>query len=309
MPDPTVTIVIPSLGLRERADMLWRAIDSVRTQEGVRAVPLVVLNGPRRAREVESALRADPGVRLLVREDADLPAAHRAGRDAVDTPWYGALDDDDLLLPGALARRIRELEAHPEADVVVTNGFVQRDGRRTLHVAAGHQVATEPLRALCGHNWFLPGCWLARSDRVEKELFHQMPRARECTFLAVRFATAYRMRWLQEPTVVYHFGSPSADSQSRPFLMGQVDALRRLLTFPLPAWYRRHLRWSIAATLHEEADRCWSNGELGEAWRLHLRSLVAWCGLRYLPFTRHLLGSSLRRLTRPARVMTPPAAP
>lgn len=308
MPDPTVTIVIPSLGLRERSEMLWRAIDSVRKQEGARALPLVVLNGSRRVSEVESALRTDPGVRLLVREDADLPAAHRAGRDAVDTPWYGALDDDDILLPGALARRVHELEAHPEADVVVTNGFVQRNGRQTLHIAAGNRVATDPLRALCEGNWLLPGSWLARSDRVGKELFRDMPRARECTFLAVRFATAYRMRWMQEPTVVYHFGSPAADSQSRPFLMGQVGALRRILTFPLPAWYRRHLRWTIAAALHEGADLCWSSGELGEAWRLHLRSLVAWCGLRYLPFTRHLLGSTLRRLARPTRVMTPPAS-
>lgn len=291
-----MTIVIPSRGLRERAALLWRTIDSVRQQTGVRAIPLVVLNGAQRASEVEGALRAAPGVRLIVREDAYLPAAHRAGRAAVDTPFYGTLDDDDTLLPGALARRVRELEEHPDADVVVTNGLVRRDGKDTLHVPPDAGVAAAPLRALRDRNWLLPGSWLARTERVGLELLDGMPLHRECTYLAVRFANDYRMRWVQEPTVVYHLGSPAAVSQSRDFLLRQTDALQRMLELPLPAWFRRHLRWSIAASYHESADVLLKAGELEEAWRLHLRSLVAWYGVRYLPFTRHLLGATWRRV-------------
>lgn len=290
-----MTIVIPSRGLRERAALLWRSIDSVRMQEGVRAVPLVVLNGAQRASEVEGALRAASGVRLIVREEASLAAALRVGRVAVDSAWFGTLDDDDTLLPGALARRVRELQTHPEANVVVTNGLLRRDGRDTVHIPPDARVATAPLQALRDRNWLLPGSWLARSEDVGPELFDGMPHHRECTYLALRFASEYRMRWVQEPTVVYHLGSPAAVSRSRDFLLGQTAALQHMLNLPLPAWFRRHLRWSIAATYHESADILWRGGDLEEAWRHHLRSLVWWCGVRYLPFTRHLLGATWQR--------------
>jgi len=298
-PDRAVTVVIPTRGLGERAELLWRAVDSVREQSGVRALALVILNGAQRAPEVESALarahERSQGVHLIVRETADLPAAHRVGRRAVETPWFGALDDDDVLLPGALARRVDVLEEHSECDVVVTNGMVHRDGVDSLHVPPGDAVGADPLRALQRRNWLLPGSWLARRDGVGTELFDDMPRYRECTYLALRFAIEHRMIWLQEPTVRYNVGSPQAESHSHGYLMEQVEALRRILELPLPAAVRRRVRREIAAAFHDMADHHWSTGALDRAWRLHLRSLRAWGGLRYLPFTRHLLGAEWRR--------------
>lgn len=292
--DPEVTVVIPSRGLAARATLLWRAIDSVRAQRGVVAVPLVVLNGAQRAPEVEGALRAAPGVRLVVRANADLPSAHRAGREGVDTPWFGTLDDDDILLPGALARRVQALEAHPAADVVVTNGLVRAGDRDTLHVPDGNDVVRDPLRALLRQNWLLPGAWLARASRVGPELYDGMPRYRECTFLALRFSTAFTMHWDREPTVVYHLGSPHAESRSWDYVLGQVASVRTLLALPLPAWMRRRLRQEIVAAYHLGADRLWSEGKTGDAWRMHGRTLAAWGGLRHLTFTRHLLAASWR---------------
>lgn len=294
--DPSATVIIPSRGLRERANVIWRAIDSVREQRGIRAVPLVVLNGAQRAPEVEGVLLADPGVRLIVRDAPGIASALRTGREAVNTPWFTALDDDDILLPDALARRVHALEAHPECDVVVTNGLIREDGSDdVLHMPAEAGVGRDPLRALLRRNWLLPGSWLARTDRMGATLFDAMPRHRECTYLALRFASEYHMRWLQEPTIVYNLGSPFAASRSREYLLGQVDALHSLLTLPLPQRVRARLRWQVAAALHEGADFLWSVGELDDAWRLHLRSLVAMGGLRFLPFTRHLLSAAWRR--------------
>lgn len=289
--------------------MLWRAVDSVREQSGVRALALVVLNGAQRAPEVEGALaraheRGD-GVRLIVREDADLPAAHRAGRHAVETPWFGALDDDDLLLPGALARRVEALEGSPDSDVVVTNGMVRRGDIDALHVPPEDAVAADPLRALQRRNWLLPGSWLARRDRVAPLVFDDMPRYRECTYLALRFAIEHRMLWLQEPTVCYNVGSPHAESRSHGYMMEQVAALRRILALPLPGPMRRRVHREITAAFHDMADFHWSAGALELAWRIHLRSLRAWGGLRYLPFTRHLLGTGWQRL----RARAPWASP
>jgi hypothetical protein len=291
----SVTVVIPSRGTRERAELLLRAIACVRAQRGVRAVPLVVLNGASRTPDVEGALRRLEGVRLLVQDEADLPSAHRAGRAAVDTAYFGSLDEDDLLLPGALERRVQALEHEATCDVIVTNGIVRSAGMDAVHVVDAIPDGVDAIRVLRRRNWLLPGAWLARTERVGVSLFDGMPRFRECTFLAYRFALEYRMRWLQEPTVVYHVGTPGAASRSREYVLGQVEALRALLALPLPSTARRHLRWAIAAGLHECADFLWAEGELDASWRLHLQSLTAYGGLRYLWFTRHLVAASLRR--------------
>lgn len=291
-----VTVIIPSRGLRERGALLHRAIDSVRAQRGVEAVPLVVLNGARRAREVEASVRVTPGVCLLVRAEADLPAALRAGREAVGTPWFATLDEDDELLPDALACRMEALQAQADADVVVTNA-IRRHGDSDTIVMGDHiDVARDPLRAFLRRNWLVPGSWLARSDRVRASLFDGMPRYRECTFLALRFAIEYRMHWLQKPTVVYHVATLHAETRSREYLHGQAEALQQLLLLPLPGFMRREVRWAISAAFHEAADALWKAGEAEEAWRMHVRSLRAWGGLRFLPFSRHLLGTALRRM-------------
>jgi glycosyltransferase involved in cell wall biosynthesis len=300
-PEPAVTVIIPTRGLPERRDHLYRAIASVRRQEGVRATPLVVINGSQSAPEVSATLLAHSDVHVLTRPVAHLPSALRLGREAVDTPWFGTLDDDDELLPDALSRRIAALRRNPDADVVVSNGYRRVNGHDVLHIAGDHRIAVDPLRAFHRGNWLLPGSWTARSDRVDATLFDGMPSHRECTFLALRFSTQYNMIWLDEPTVVYHEGSPRAVSRSYAYMVGQLKATRSLLRLPLPGHMQRRVRWEVAAALHDTADRCWADGDLANAWRHHGASLRAWLGLRYLPFTRHLLVAEWRRLLQRLR--------
>ena len=71
--DRAVTIIIPTLGLRERAGSLRVAIESALAQEGVCSTVLVVLNGARRDSDVERALREDRRIFLLVREAVVFP--------------------------------------------------------------------------------------------------------------------------------------------------------------------------------------------------------------------------------------------
>ena len=114
---------MPTRALRERAEVLRRAIDSVLSQAGVRAVPLIVVNGTGRDPGLVEALTADPRLRVLCQEEAGIPAALRAGREVLDTPWFADLDDDDLFLPGALALRVDTLERRPDCCAVITNGY------------------------------------------------------------------------------------------------------------------------------------------------------------------------------------------
>ncbi len=293
-----VTVVIPSTAIPERFELLRRALHSVREQQGVSATALVVLNGTQYTAESARALRAEPNVQVCVRTERDLPAALRAGRDLVQTPWFTALDDDDLLLPHALATRLAVFEAYPELDIVVTNGLLRHNGRDVLNMPARLHIGRDPLRALVHHNWFLPGCWLARTNRVLPDLFEGMPRYRECTFLALRMAAHYKLRWIDAPTVVRYVDSPHAESKTREYVLGQEDALRALAALELPEYLQRSLRRRITAAMHESADLLWTEGNLDDAWRQHWASLRAYRGLRYLPFTWRLLATTLLRTTR-----------
>lgn len=294
--DPAVTIIIPTRGLRERAASLAAAIDSAWGQCDVRPVLIVVLNGPRRDPVVECALRGDPRVTLVVRETASLPAALSTGRAMVNTPWFTALDDDDLLVPNALSLRLRALDEHPDCAAVVTNGWRRTGSDDALHVLPHENVSADPMRAMLAHNWLLPGSWLCRSDRVGADVFDAMPDFLECTYLGLRLASEHRIVWLDAPSVIYTVGSPGAESSSRAYVLGQVAALRRIIALPLPHDVRRTLRARIAGAYHAAANHEREVGALGAAWRWHVRSVLERSGWRYAPFMRHLVRDTLGRL-------------
>lgn len=291
---PAVTVIVPTCGVRERERSLGEAVESVIAQHDVRAIPLVVVNGSLCTPAVQHWLARDGRIRVHRMEEAGLPAALHAGRALVDTPFFATLDDDDLLLPHAMSTRLRTLNDAGDCEVVITNGYVQRDGVDDLNITTGADVSGDPLRALLSRNWLLPGSWLARTDRVSTRLFDGMPRFLECTFLAVRFATEYRMRWLGEPTVVHRLGSPDALSLSRAYVLGQAEALRQILRLPLPGDVRTALQGRIADAFHSASDHDAQHGRLRDAWRWHLASLRARGGLRYLPFTWRLLQAAGR---------------
>jgi glycosyltransferase involved in cell wall biosynthesis len=283
-----VSVVIPTLGLRVRESLLWRTVENVLDQEGVRAVPIVVLNGQEADPAVESRLRNDGRVRLVRLENPTLPGSLDAGRAAVETPWFSELDDDDLFLPGALARRLRALEEDREADVVVTNGIRRGPAGDVVHVQDMARVARDPLHALIRGNWLLPGAWLCRTDRVAEDVFRNIPAFRECTYLAIQFASRFRVRYLEEPTVIWHTDSPASTSSSPDYVLSGASAIRQLLELDLPPRVRAQYRRGMSEALHNAADFHWKAGHLGRAWRSHLASLRWPGGLRYLAFSGRL---------------------
>ncbi len=285
----SVSVIIPTMGLRARADLLWRSIENVLDQESVNGVPIIVLNGQEPDPEVEMRLASNPRVRVVRLETASLPASLEAGRGAVDTPWFAELDDDDFFLPGALALRVKSLEDHPGEDVVVTNGYRGEPSGEILHVESMDEVARDPLRALTHQNWLLPGSWLCRTETVDLSLFQRIPPFLECTYLAICFATRVRTMYLQEPTVVWNTGTPASASKSPDYVLSAPKSLQRILELDLPTDIKAEYERRMSAALHDGADWHHSNGETRKAWSLHMASLRWPGGLRYLPYTRHLL--------------------
>jgi glycosyltransferase involved in cell wall biosynthesis len=291
----SVSVIVPTRALRERAPLLRRALESILTQQSVQVVPLIIVNGSGRDDALTTQLRADRRLRVATLDDADLPAALQAGRKMVDTAWFSELDDDDILLPEALSLRVRALEEVPEFDAVVTNGFARDSAGDTLAISDILSVEREPLRALLQANWLLPGSWLCRTDRVGTDIFEAMPRFLECTYLALRLVIDYRTRFLASPTVVYHTDTPLSESKSLDYRLGQAAALRRLLALELPKDFRPHFRKRLRYACHANARFYASEGNLTEAWHWHLESLQEPGGWRYLRYTAQLLYAGLAR--------------
>jgi glycosyltransferase involved in cell wall biosynthesis len=284
-----VSVIMPTRALAGRASVLRRAVKSVLAQEGVAVTPIVVINGREGDVALVRDLHANPRLRIVTLPSADLPAALLAGREHVDSPFFAELDDDDVLLPGALAHRAGVLIDDPECDVVITNGYRQDATTSGLHVTDAAAVERDPLRAMTRHNWLLPGSWMCRTERVGPTLFDGMPRYLECTYLGLSFAMEYRMRFLAEPTVIWHTDSPLSVSASSEYIFGQVPALERILNLELPADVRRSYREKVALACHEIAREHRARGALRQAWSWHLRSLREAGGWRHFAFTRRLL--------------------
>ena len=282
---PAISIIMPTRARRERDALLKRAIDSVLAQQDVRAIPLLVINGLDRDEALTEELRADSRLRVLILGEADLAAAFRAGRGMVETEWFGELDDDDVLLPGALAIRWHALLESPPVDVVVTRGWRRGTSGDHPNVDDLPAIQRDPLRAMLRRNWLLPGSWLCRSQAVGVHFFDGMPRFLECTYLGLRFAAECRIRFLQEPTVVYHVDSPSAESKSRSYQLGHAAALRRLLELDLPPDVRAALRTRVRRACHANARTYLREGGVSDAWGWHLQSLRERGGWRYFRYT------------------------
>lgn len=113
---PRVTVIIPTY---DRAGLVGRAIRSVLDQDYANVEVLVVDDGstddtPR----VLQAFETDPRVRTLRHEpNRGVTAAKNRGLDSLDpeTVYFGILDSDDLLLPGALDLLVAGFETGPDA--------------------------------------------------------------------------------------------------------------------------------------------------------------------------------------------------
>ncbi len=286
---------MPTRGLRVRAPLIRRALDSVLSQEGVRAVPIVVVNGPDRDPEIVAEIARDPRVTVLDVEEPGIPNALRTGRERVQTKWFSALDDDDFYLSGALRKRVEVLARRSDCDTVVTNALARDGDEDILAVQDMKRVEAAPLDALEEGNWLLPGAWMCRSERVGSWLFEGMPKALECTFLAFQFCLACKPVFLDVPTIVWHMDTPGSESKSRTYGIATLAALDRILELPLPPEARRWVRERTTRAMHGHAHRLMHEHELAQAWSWHLQSLRRPGGWRYTPFGLRLLLAALRR--------------
>lgn len=273
----------------DRAATLRRAVDSVLSQAGVRARVIAVVNGGRVDDAVLAELCATPAVRVIRLEEGSPPKAIHVGRDAVDTPYFGFLDDDDELLPGTLRTRIDELERNPEIDVVVTNGYHHLNGADTIYLAEMSHLRADPLGTLIERNWLLSCAGTYRASAAPVTAFADVPKYFEWTAIAFRLGVdGHRFAFVNVPAYRIH-DTPASLSKSDAFHMAEVGVLHELARRAPSTRIRRMMHRKLSAAYHTRSNQALDAGELADAWRWHLRSLRYVGGLRHLPYTRHLI--------------------
>lgn len=300
MPEP-IDVIIPTMCDSKRGPLLLRAIDSVVSQEGVAATPVVAVNGTRFDPSFLAQLKSRTDIRLLILPEPGLFQARRAAFETIRTKYFAILDDDDIFLPGALARRLAAIESAPGIDWVVTNGaFVKPDGDEPYipDVAA---VRRNPLGTLLDHCWLCSAGNLFRTAAVPAGIF-DATRSMDLTYIAFRLlAEGRKVHFVEDWTFKYFF-YPDSTSKQDHYNLPAAQAIRTMMALPLPGWVRRGLAGKYRRGMHDVASYHCARGQMRDAWRAHLRSLAGFPELfRYAAFTRKLIAGSLRPQAAPDR--------
>jgi hypothetical protein len=253
----------------------------------VAARPIVVLAGNLPSLAAELAVL--PGVKLHhVGHVAPPNRATGIGRRLVETDYYGFLDDDDELLPHALATGLQIMHAEPATDLVVTTGYWFSGERSQVHIPDIVRHQDDPMSGILDRCWLSSCGGLYRSSTITQEYFDGLP-ACEWTYLAFKIALDRRkIRFLDVPTYNV-YDTPRSMSKSFAFIEDTVVALDIMRGYPQPAAVRAKLEQKYRAVLHDASDHYRRMKHWRKAWLYHLKSLKPPHTLRYLAYTRKLV--------------------
>src|SRR5258708_23235533 len=115
MAKPLVSVIIPTCAEVLRAPLLWRAIGSLLNNQDDLVIPVVEVNGSRYLPEVLNDLRQRRLIRCIYLEEASTTGARLAARRAVETEFFGMLDDDAEYLPAAAKGQSGPLHSAPSS--------------------------------------------------------------------------------------------------------------------------------------------------------------------------------------------------
>lgn len=284
-----VTVIIPTLARTARASELKRAVKSITSQADVSCLASVVVNGDVYDAGLLDEIGSMPGVQIHHSPRKGVSAARYHGRTLVETEYFGFIDDDDEFLPGAFTVRTRHLSQHPEVDVLITNGYQAIGGVHRIAIDRFDEYLDDPARALMVENWMHNCAGLFRTATVTPEVFTNLPNHLELTYLALRLSAQHTILRVNHPTYVIHEGAADRVSASMAYVREVPSVLEAMLRETNRDDIRHLLRERLRDNLHVAADAELTSGNRWASFRYHLKSLFLPGGLRYLPFTRHLV--------------------
>lgn len=300
MTRPRVDVAIPTRG---RPAWCLEAVASARAQDGVDVRVAVAIDGPDPA--LEAALRAlgDPRVVVVPRPASGRSATRNAAVAATTAPLVAFLDDDDRLLPGALAARAAALARFPQAVLVhgpavatEADGTARRAGPRVpAHASAADAVCGDGLAPQLRGRSPVPSTVVVRREVFERVGgFPEDLETGEDWLFFLRAARVGPFVTLAAPTVLYRRhagqvrGSPAVQERALAAWSGrffddprtppEVRARRDRVVARHLAWIaRNHRRAGDEAAFR----RCFLAAvRLDPRLLLHPRRLARWVALR-----------------------------
>jgi hypothetical protein len=217
------------------------------------------------------------------------------GAEMAESEFLAFLDDDDELIPDTLAPKIDYFREHPEVDVLVTDGFRVNGSKLTKIFPAPTTRGSDLVEAMMRAGWGAGALTLRRqsidlSANFDAE-FHHL----EWTLTALSLASRYRCGFLDEPTYRYYEDTPNSLWKSAQHSLAATDVWCRLSKIYAATPYAPTVRRRYGLACHNASWECARQKKIGQAWRLHAKSLLSPGGASFLLFSARLLFSSLRR--------------
>jgi hypothetical protein len=287
----SITTIIATLCDAFRRDCLLRAIGSIQQASAQPVRILVVVNGQRFDKDLLALLRERSDIEVVQIAEGSLTKAHIAGRKLVDSEFFSFLDDDDEYLPGALDMRRGLIGTDDAADVVVTNGYACRAGQDRLMYTRMANVGAQPLTELFHENWLNSGNHLFRTASVPSRYFEDPHPYMEWTWLAYRLAFEGKKIVATETPTFRINDTPGSLSKSATYVSSNISLYGRMLAMKPQQEIIGVISRRLCNAWHDVSVFELAAGNRAKAVGAHLRSLTSHrSGLKFLPYTRHLLG-------------------
>jgi glycosyltransferase involved in cell wall biosynthesis len=242
-----------------------------------------------------SWLATQPDVRVLHLRSGSHPLARRLGAELADGEFLAFLDDDDEFLPDTLAAKVAYFRQHPDVDVLVTDGLRVNGNGISRIFPPPDARAPDLVETMMRAPW--SACSLTlRADKVDLAVFDAELRHMEWTLTALLLARQGRVGYLDEPTFRYYETTPDSLSKTVAHSLAGPEVWRRLSDCYAGTRYEGAVKRRYGSMCHNASHQYVRLGQLGCAWRMHVKSLLAPGGVAYLAYSVRLAFASLRQL-------------
>ena len=290
---PAVSIITPT---RDRPEAFARAFRSMRAQVW-RDWEWVVVDDASVSDYAAEATAEDPRVTLVrLRQNAGKGGARNAGLDAARGEWIGFLDDDDELLPTALAQLVSMAAEHAGAGAIYRGGILADRGTGTTRVAGGFYRSADPwIAALFDIGNVFP--WIAPAAAVQRIRFKDHGFFQDADYY-LRLAAELPIIRTRVSLGVYHLhgssSSASAAGATDPAMvlttgLDAVDSLFEVADPRIGSYAERGARDLVRAARYVWHASTFGQYPLRGAWCGALQASSSWRAVTWL-----LRGSYLR---------------
>lgn len=253
-----VAVVIPTFN---RAGLLPRAVDSALAQTAVAQCDIIVVDDGSSDDTPKVAARYGDRIRYVRQANAGLAAARNAGIAATTSEFIAFLDDDDLLMPDSVERRLVAFARWPEV-ALVAGGVADRGEDGTVRPRALPAVPLDaPFdfvpRLLEGNFLTVPAVMIRRAATARVGVFRHGLRRAEDYEMWGRIATCGPGVVLAATLAEIAVDAPERLSHNAPAMMAAILQAHRLLHGVMErpahraAWHRGLVRrLATARDLH-----------------------------------------------------------